>query len=270
MIKVTLLSIVVLSTLAFALDSDLDGVEDSNDKCPNSVFTDLVDKDGCKVDSTISNHHFDIILGYSQSKESQSNTTSGYKYSSKLVNLDYYYKKLSLSLSLSDYNYDNYSNSNNGFNDLYINAKYKFALSKSLSFQVGPGVIIPSASSETNKIDYSLSASLNWRAYEDLSIFTGGSYNFIGDQNSTATIDIYQNSTLYYGGIGTYPTTNSYLSLSYSNVSSIYVGSANKETLYLSGSYNFTNHYFTIVRYGHGLNDAAADNYISMQIGYFF
>ncbi|WP_428738339.1 transporter [Sulfurimonas sp.] len=268
--KQILLLLLSFNTLLLANDADFDGVEDDVDKCPNTAFSDLVDKTGCKVDTTISNHHFDIILGYSQSKEKESDTTSEYTYNSKLVNLDYYYKKFSLSVASSDYNYDTYSSSSNGFNDFYVNAKYKFRPLNNLSFKLGAGVIVPNDDSQTNKLDYSGSASLTFKANKYISVFGGGSYTVVGDENTTSTEEIYQNSTVYYGGIGFHKGSKAYASLSYSNVSSIYIGSEDRETLYFSASYNITENWFMIGRYGYGLNDAAADQYLSLQIGYFF
>ena len=62
----TLLFLGATALMAFT-DSDLDGVEDAKDKCPNTPFMDIVDLNGCTKKSLISQHHFDIIagLGYS-------------------------------------------------------------------------------------------------------------------------------------------------------------------------------------------------------------
>jgi len=47
--KKVLTVIVLLFTLLFAKDSDFDGVPDKFDKCPDTPFLALVDKDGCPI-----------------------------------------------------------------------------------------------------------------------------------------------------------------------------------------------------------------------------
>ncbi|MDA3947323.1 MAG: DUF3187 domain-containing protein, partial [Helicobacteraceae bacterium] len=65
--KILLILLVASSSLfAYAyidIDSDLDGVEDRVDRCPNTPLSDLVDMSGCRKKNVVNSHHFDIILG---------------------------------------------------------------------------------------------------------------------------------------------------------------------------------------------------------------
>ena len=61
---ISLILLLTYSLLAYN-DADMDGVDDKIDKCLDTPFMDLVNKDGCTKSSLISPHHFDIIFGTS-------------------------------------------------------------------------------------------------------------------------------------------------------------------------------------------------------------
>ena len=56
--------ILFLTLFLFAQDSDMDGVDDKFDKCPNTPFLALVDKNGCQI-KKIYTTTFTIYTGYS-------------------------------------------------------------------------------------------------------------------------------------------------------------------------------------------------------------
>ncbi len=77
--------LLAITSLAFALqDSDLDGVEDSRDKCPNTPFYYLVDKYGCPIkkinfDKKITKrkkvrYYYRIGFSHSKDKDYESNS----------------------------------------------------------------------------------------------------------------------------------------------------------------------------------------------------
>ena len=98
-----LLPILLTASLFAYNDSDLDGVADEIDRCPNTPLTDLADANGCSKESLVSNNHFDIIIGeeYSQSKYELTPSTDTYNTN---VQVDYYYKNFSLQALTSYYN----------------------------------------------------------------------------------------------------------------------------------------------------------------------
>ena len=66
--KKILLLPLLLSGCLFAIDSDMDGVDDAQDQCMNTPFSDLVNAKGCTIYSLQSDVNYDIIVGsgYSQ------------------------------------------------------------------------------------------------------------------------------------------------------------------------------------------------------------
>lgn len=116
-------------------DWDWDGVDDKYDKCPQSQFSDLVDKNGCRIASTKSEHHYDVILGVSQLKNDEYDNTTG------SLQLDYYYRDLALSLATSQYDYQSSTNdfSDDGQNDYYLSARYKIKRSEDFSIYLKGG-----------------------------------------------------------------------------------------------------------------------------------
>ena len=246
-------------------DWDWDGVDDKDDKCPYSQFSDLVDKNGCKVSSTQSEHHFDVLLGVSQVKSNEyDNTTSS-------LQLDYYYKDFSFSLSNAQYDYESseYDYSDDGQSDYYLSAKYKLKPTDKLSVYLKGGAIIPANSDvENNNVDYFISPSLSYQLQEDWSLFGGVNYTFI--QNDDTNTTEYQNSLSSYLGVSYRPTYNSSLSLLYSRNSLMYKDEDDTDFAYLTGSYYFNENWFGVLNFGQELSGDNKEQYSSVQVGYYF
>jgi len=123
----TILFMCTLTLFAFT-DSDLDGVDDAADKCPNTPITDLVDANGCSVKSLVVNESYDIIVGlsYSEIDYRLNEKTDTYTTS---FQVDYYRDNLSFQLSTSYYaSSDSTGYDSNGMNDTTIAAYYRFNL----------------------------------------------------------------------------------------------------------------------------------------------
>lgn len=284
--KLTLLLVGLLYTLnlqAFT-DSDLDGVDDSIDKCPNTPFMDIVDLNGCTkksllkpTASTISHHHFDIIVGasysgadYNQLNRSDTAATS--------LQADYYYKDFSLQLSTSYY-YSKESGgiTDNGFYDTFVGASYRIQATNDLSFYVGIGTLLPTYDTSLNNNNTDYKASVSFSYYIDrVNLFGGYSYTLMGDDDvvydsSGNEYDYsYQDTNSFNGGIGMYVTNKLYLSASYFVGDSIYVGYEKIQSASLYGYYTIDKNWFTTMSYARGLSDTATDNYVSLRLGYFF
>jgi len=255
--------LVLLSTFAFGVDNDFDGVEDNVDKCLNSKFTDIVNKDGCKIKSLVSSHHFDIVLGYKKTTNSNSDTIT---ISQKV---GYYYNNISLGLYSSQFDYtsDIYTNSS-GNDDYYFSSNYKIKQNNSLSYNLGMGFSIPSSNSSTNKIDYTLSSSVFKKSSKKLSLFAGVSYTIVNDTNTSTTT--YQNSYAYYLGSSYNLTYNTNISLQYNMSTSKYENNENINTLYLNSSYYINSHWFTQVSLSKQINMTTPDTSASLKVGYYF
>ncbi len=284
--KLTLFASVLLSLNLHAFtDSDLDGVDDSVDKCPNTPFMDIVDLNGCTKKSLLktsssksSNHHFDIIVGasysgadYTQTNRSDTTATS--------LQVDYYYKDLSIQASTSYYySKENDGSTNNGFYDTFVGASYKIEATKDLKFYVGAGALLPTydTSLNNNNTDYKASVSFSYYLSK-VNLFGAYSYTLIGDDdvtivdnNANAYNYTYQDTNSYSGGIGLYATNKLYLSASYFEGDSIYVGYEKIKSASLYAYYTINKNWFSSFSYARGLSDTATDNYASLRLGYFF
>jgi len=268
--KLLLLALGFLSTSLFAYsDLDMDGVADSVDQCPNTPLTDLVDIQGCPIKSLVSANHFDVIVGagYSDSNYASLNQTNTY---SSSLQIDYYYKNFSLQASTSYYKTDGQNYSDNGMNDSFVGAAYKFKFNKSLSLRVGAGALLPTynTSLNNNNTDYTASANLSY-AISKINIFGGYAYTMINDDDIAGTV-AYQDTNAFTGGLGYYFTNKLYISGAYNTADSIYSGIEKIRTVSAYGYYSFNKHWFTTFSYAYGLSDSASDNAASVKVGYYF
>ena len=265
-----LVLIFLLPLVLFAYeDYDMDGVDDTQDKCPNTLLTDLVDINGCTVESLVSPHHYDVILGVSYSQVDY-NTNEKTDNFSESLQLDYYYEKFSLQVATSYFKSQSKTYSNDGLNDTMLAVYYRFNSSKELSIRVGAGVILPTYKSglNNNKTDYTSSLSLSY-SLNSLNIFGGSNYTIVNDDDIDGFIS-YQNSASLYGGLGFYPNSRSYISTSYSKSDSIYTDVIAIENISVFSSYSFNENWFGMFSYAYGLSSSASDHYLSLRIGYYY
>jgi hypothetical protein len=238
------------------VDSDMDGVEDKHDSCPNTLMTDLVDLSGCVIESLVSPHHFSVMAGASYAND-EANT---YTFSS--IELDYYYKKFSLQLSTSYYDLKSDTLNQEGMNDTYLNFYYKFKPSKNFSLTLGTGLALPSYDGVNNKIDYGTSIYGRYRV-DKWSFSTGGGYTLIGDTNASNRL-FYNVSTGYSWNSKVYSSIGYYVS------ESIYDGVGDFESLSLYNYYSINKNWFTTVSFTQGLNDVSLDNSMGVKVGYYW
>ncbi|HIP15564.1 MAG TPA: DUF3187 domain-containing protein [Sulfurimonas autotrophica] len=260
----------MLGTTLFAYsDSDMDGVVDDQDKCPNTPFTDLVDINGCSKQSLISPHHFDIIVGANYTGSNYASLDQTDIYSSSLQ-VDYYYKNFSLQASTSYYKADGDGYSETGLNDSFIGASYQLKPTKELSVRIGAGILLPTydTSLNNNNTDYTASLNVSYTLGK-MNLFGGYIYTMIQDDDIAGTV-VYQNTNALSGGIGYYATNKLYLSGAYNISDSIYAGIEKIKTVSAYGNYSITQHWFTTFSYAYGLSDSASDNAVSLKLGYYF
>lgn len=266
MLKKILILITAASlSLSAYSDYDMDGVDDSNDQCPNTPFNELVDIKGCTIKTLESEHHFDIIYGLNFSKADYS-ATSKSDTATQSLQIDYYYKNFSLQASSAYYN----SESDNGMNDSFIGAYYKLSPTNELTLRFGGGAIIPTYKTELNNNNADVVASANFSyMLERINLFGGYSYTMINDDDILGIVS-YQNTNSYSGGIGFYLLKNLYLSGSYGSSDSVYKGTEAIETASVYGFYSINANWFTSFSYAYGLSDSASDNSLTLRLGYYF
>jgi len=260
-----------LSLLAYD-DSDLDGVDDTTDKCPNTPFMELVDINGCtKKTLLLQQHHYDVIFGMSYS-DANYQTLNQTDTLSTTLQTDYYYKNFSLGASTSYYKTKENAHEDKGLNDSYLNASYQFVPKKSFFIRVAAGVILPTYKTDlnNNNIDYFTSVNLSYNV-DNISFFGGTSYTIIKDDDiDTDVIIKYQNTLALSAGAGYYLTSKLYASLSYNTSDSIYKTVENIQTVSTYMYYSFNEYFFGTITYAKGTSDSASQNYLSIRMGYYF
>ncbi len=246
----------------------MDGVDDINDKCLYTPFTDLVGSDGCTIESLESPHHFSLITGVSFS-DTDYNTLSKTDTTTTSLQLDYYYKNFSLTLNGSYYDNSGDEYAASGMNDTYFGVDYKF-VAKKLYINLGVGALLPTYEStlNNNNTDYTLNTNLSYHI-EDLNLFGTYGYTFVNDDDVKDVVS-YQNSSYFTLGVGYYLTSKLYASSYYNIVESIFEGVARIETQSLYLNYSINDNFFTTLTYSYGLSDTASDNYASLKIGYYY
>ena len=263
-----LLIITSFSLFAYS-DSDMDGVDDTLDQCPNTSFNELVDIKGCSTTSLLSPHHFDIIFGVENSQVHYATLEKSDTFTQN-IQLDYYYKNFSLQASTSYYNAKSKRSTDAGLNDSFLGAYYNVKPTNKLTVRIGVGIVIPTYNDafNTNNTDYTASLNCSY-ILQDINLFAGYGYTIITDEDIQNSLS-YQDTNTFTAGLGLYPSKNLYISASYSSSESIYLGVDKIKKASLYAFYNLNKNWFTNVTYSYGLSDTASDNTISLRLGYYF
>ena len=271
--KILILTLVCVSLFAYA-DSDMDGVPNYLDKCPNTPITDLVGPNGCPIKSlTKQSHkksinHYDITVGANFGQSNYQLSPRANTYSSSLQ-AGFYHKAFSMQFSTLYYYTKSTNYNSSGMGDTTLSGYYSFYPVADLTVQAGAGVILPTyqSSLHNNKTDYlgSIFATYKPNKY---SFFGGYTYTIINDTNvDTIT---YQNTNAFTAGIGYNFSSKFYTSLSYYEANSVYSGVQNLKNISLYIFYSINKHWFTNFTFAAGLNRATSQNYSSIKLGYYF
>ncbi len=246
----------------------MDGVDDINDKCLYTPFTDLVGSDGCTIESLDSLHHFDLITGVSFS-DTDYNTLSKTDTTTTSLQLDYYYKNFSLSLNASYFNNSSDTYSSSGMNDTYLGVDYQLAF-RDLYISMGVGAILPTYETtlNNNNTDYTSNINLSY-SLKSFNFFGTYGYTFVNDDEVKEVVS-YQNSNYLSLGLGYYFTNKLYVSSYYNSSDSIFKDVSKIETQSLYTYYSLNENFFTTLTYAYGLSETASDNYLSLKIGYYY
>lgn len=268
--KLIVFILVFLSINLFAIDSDLDGVEDAFDKCQNTPFYDLVDGDGCSTKSLITDTHYDIIIGVGTS---QMNYASGEKTDTKTttINANYYSGNITTSISSSYFSSKSVDSTDSGWNDTTILVNIKSMSKYGNVIQAGIGVVLPTYRGEYNNeaIDYVGSIGVNYSLNKNYNIFGGFAYTIINDKDITDIVT-YQNTKSFYTGLSYLINEVSSLNISYSSADSIYSSIKTINSATIGYFYQFNQHWFVMADYRHGLSDSASKKDSSLRLGYYF
>lgn len=247
-----LLSIIVLSINLQAkifLDNDLDGVANEDDKCPNSKITDIVNKDGCRVDKVVfkEENHIDISISLGQDK------VDNIWQSSQNLALGYYYKNSSFWLTISNYESDNSQ-------DLAL-AYYHYINNSNYTITLGAGAYIPLNSENSNKTDYFLSAKYTY-FLNSATLSAEFQHTFSRDTDTQDTNSL----TLQYGYLF---NKSLYIALSYNLESSIYKDESNLQNIGIYTNYHLNRNWYISTDFKKYIQNSSNLSY-SVTVGYYF
>ena len=248
-----LLSILFVNVLA-SVDSDMDGVDDDKDRCPNTPFFEMVDKTGCTTQKIPlkKEHHYDIMMGVAYVKMNNGETDT-------LVSFvaDYYYENFIFTLFTQPYS----QNNTYAGNDMYLSGNYKVTMDH-FTIKFGPGMVLPINAESSNEIDYFLNVNLNYK----IDKFDFNLYYKYTSMNDALT----QNIDTILVGVGYYLFDTTYINISYSTEKSIYEGIEDIENTLFMLNHAIDEHWFTNIRFTYGLSDSANDLSTTVNIGYYF
>ena len=260
MIRYTIFLLLALLPLHAFEDDDIDGVENSQDLCPNSSFDDIVNEDGCAENEKYLGE-FTLVLGSDVNFDDT--TTTDYTFFT-----NYQYNQWDFSLYNSQQSsLDNNNNEVQSTGDLYFSSGYSISKNNFHS-KLTLGVKIPTGSSEvsTQETDYFSNLSMSYAVNEKVALFSSLSYTVTGDNNEST----YHNPLGYSVGLGYMVSENWYSSLSYQQSNSIYEDGEDYQSLSLFNSYNFTDNFFATLDYTKGLDNLSYDQTISLRLGVTF
>lgn len=252
--------LILLSGTVFAFqDYDIDGVEDAQDRCPDTPFDQLVGEDGCALDEKKTGELI-FKIGTDISFDTLSDKTSS-------LNLFTSYSFDDFTFTLSNYSYyESYQDSYTGIGDLYLSGGYRIKNEDFHTFVTLGSKLSVSDDIGTGENDYYTSLSLDYFIDEKRDIFVYGGYTVSGDSRE---VD-YENFFTFSIGGGYAFNSKYYSALSYDYSQSAYSGNDNYTALSWFHSYSFSKRYFTTFNYAYGLDDLSFDHTFSLKFGVHF
>ncbi len=235
-------------------DSDLDGVEDSVDKCPNTPILELVDRYGCPLESKLGPRgKFYLRVGGSYTKDREEERAFS------LISVAFSYGKLYTSFSTRYYLSSKLYPSGMGDSRLFVG--YSGFIRDRMYTLAGIRFKIPTGSKyySNGKVDFTPSVLVDY-IMNRYDLFTSLSYTFRGDNELKNTFSIslgggYEFTEKLYGSLS--------LDLSQSALNN------SRYNTYLSmfALYDITRNLYTSVTYSAGLNRRATDHSLSVRLG---
>jgi len=250
-----LLLVVALQLNAFE-DSDIDGVADADDLCPNSSFEDIVDEDGC-----VEGEYYwgEVLLSVGVDYNIDDTTTNDYNFL-----IDYNYDQWGLSLYTSSQSGDINNSTSKSAGDLYLAIEYTLN-QEAFSTKLGIGAKIATGDEavSTGENDYFGTLKLSYLLNEKIALLSQFDYTLTGDSSD---ID-YKNSFGYGLGLGYLPIEAWYISLLYQNSTSIYRDTDDYRSISITNSYSFGDKISATLGYTRGLDALSYDHIVSLKLG---
>jgi len=287
----------LFSAMASAFqDGDLDGVADQFDRCPNTPFDELVNKQGCAVNEQAKKPYHPYWGALTLKIGNTFRTDEEYD-DENYLNLyaNYRYRKWDLSISNAQLTTksSNTEDNSDSDSDIYISTGYTFALPKSnLKLSVGSKIVddttsstevtsrlqgsgrfsqsvtqeTTSTSDESRDNDYFASMNYNYRLSPKHDLFAYYGYTISGDSD---TVD-YEDYSSFSLGTGYAISSNFYTALSYNYTGSIYPDGEAEEGITWFNSYRFSKNVFATASYTYAIDDYSYDNSLALALGFYF
>ncbi len=241
-------ALIVFGGSSFAFkDSDLDGVEDSVDRCPNTPILVLVDKHGCPL----KRERLYIRIGTGFLKDSREER------SYLLTSLAYALGGFYTSFTVRYYNYSKLHGSGMGDSTLFLG--HSTYVGK-LYLLPGIRIKIPTGDKpfSTGELDFTPSFVMDY-LFGKNDAFLYSSYTFRGDKR-------YKNTFTISAGVGREFGDALYASISYDlSESAIRKGYNRYFSLFIL--YDLTRSLYTTLSYSKGINKEAVDHSATVRLG---
>ncbi len=248
-IRLPLLLITSSLSLSFGVfkDSDLDGVEDSKDRCPNTPILVLVDKYGCPIEKP--RGKFYLRIGTNLISDGPERRASA------ITSIAYYYDRFYVSLTTRYYFYSRLYGSGTGDTTFY--GSYRIPI-RNLYLIPGLRVRLPTGSDPFTDGDVHLTPSFILDLFLDsLDLFLYTSYTLRTLKRNTYALSL---------GGGYDVTGRTYMSLSYDTTQSA-VGSGNLNYISVFILHDISRSLYTTLSYSYGLNRRAIDHSLTIRLG---
>ena len=266
-------------------DNDFDGVPDNLDKCQNTPFLNMVDKDGCTTNILIlpfeteaKNIITTIGYGYSTNEDLMSRVTQN----NTKLRVSYYQNTWSFTLQGGYYT----DGVDRGSLDTVLRVQKRIRLKTNMALNLGAGLRLPTYDYDGNKHDILAYTSLHYYPTSSLSLFGGYNFTKIGDEaigpiiidgftNQVAndndegeTFEGIQDKHRLYIGTGYFFADNFYINFVYSIEQSKFVGEHYIQELSSTLYYKFNKHWFATFYYKREPFDDDLHENLLFSVGY--
>ncbi len=242
-------------------DSDLDGVDDNIDLCPNTPFDELVDKKGCASDKLFPGK-LTLQIGNDISFNQVDDTTNNIT-----IYANYMLEKWNFSIANSSYYINNLSNDNDiTGNNLYLTTGYTF-LQENMRTLVSVGTKFDISDWEKRKQernnDYYASLNVEYLFQQKHNLSFYYSYTISGDSH----VINYENFHSLSAGYGYSVTDKWYTSLSYNFTQNSYPNTNDYQAISWYNTYRVNKYFYTSLNYAHALDDISYSHIVTFSIG---